>query len=104
MTAHLQALSILPMLPPLWVLFQLLYSNDVGRLKRVDIDATNFVDGGSLTATSVGGQLLVFLALGVIGHLGTHRLIPSIQYYMLKRGICGKDLGKKGTQSENDDM
>ncbi|EED94061.1 udp-n-acetylglucosamin-dolichyl-phosphate : n-acetylglucosamin-phosphate transferase, partial [Thalassiosira pseudonana CCMP1335] len=48
--------------------------------------------------------LLLFMALGILGYVGTNRLIPSIKYYMLKRGISGKDLGKKGTPSENEDI
>ena len=56
------------------------------------------------SSSSLGAQLLLFLALGVLGHVATHRLIPSIKFYMSKRGICGKDLGKKGTERENDDV
>jgi UDP-N-acetylglucosamine--dolichyl-phosphate N-acetylglucosaminephosphotransferase len=52
----------------------------------------------------VGTELGVFLALGLLGHVVTHRLIPNIQHYMLKRGISGKDLGKKGTKNENVDV
>ena len=84
----LQTLSILPLLPPFYILYHIL-SHD-----KIIESSTD----------SVGAQLLLFLALGILGHLVTHRLIPSIKYYMLKRGICGKDLGKKGTNTEDDDM
>jgi len=115
---RVRALSILPLLPPLWILCNLL-SNDFGRwnndndnngvvsakaaktTKYYDADAT---DATAATKSSVGAQLLVFLMLGLLGYVGTDRLIPTIKYYMLKRRICGKDLGKKGTQSENVDV
>ena len=88
-------LSIVPLLPPIYILYQIL-SNDFNRIARTtDSDSSS---------SSVGAQLLLFLALGIIGHVGTYKLIPNIKYYMLKRGICGKDLGKKGTKSEDDDM
>ena len=88
-------LSIVPLLPPTYILYQIL-SNDFNRIARTtDSDSSS---------SSVGAQLLLFLALGILGHVGTYKLIPNIKYYMLKRGICGKDLGKKGTQKENDDV
>ena len=88
-------LSIVPLLSPVYILYQIL-SNDFNRIARTtDSDSSS---------SSVGAQLLLFLALGIIGHVGTYKLIPNIKYYMLKRGICGKDLGKKGTKSEDDDM
>jgi len=87
-------LSIVPLLPPTYILYQIL-SNDFNRIARTT---------DSDSSSSVGAQLLLFLALGILGHVGTYKLIPNIKYYMLKRGICGKDLGKKGTKSEDDDM
>ena len=88
-------LSIIPLLPPIYILYQIL-SNDFNRIARTtDSDSSS---------SSAGAQLVLFLALGILGHVGTYKLIPNIKYYMLKRGICGKDLGKKGTKSEDDDM
>ncbi|KAL7554407.1 hypothetical protein ACHAWF_017856 [Thalassiosira exigua] len=98
----LLGLSTISLLPPLRILLQLL-ADDFGRLTDGAGDAT---EGGSATSTasSVGAQLALFCALGALGHWGTHRLIPSIKYYMLKRGISGKDLGKKGTLREEYDI
>jgi len=98
MSAHLRALSILPLLPPLWIIFQLA-SNDLGIGRTADDAAA---DGAAMT--SVGAQLLVFLVLGIVGYVGTVKLVPNIKHYMKRRQLCGKDLGKKGTKSENDDM
>jgi len=90
-------LSIVPLLPPIYILNQIL-SNDFNRI------ANNTSHNADSSSSSVGAQLILFLALGILGHMGTYKLIPNIKYYMLKRGICGKDLGKKGTKSEDDDM
>jgi hypothetical protein len=82
-------LCVIPILPSLWVLAKLLFN---------DVNST------SGAATSTAAQLLLFSGLGVLGYLLTNRLVPSIKYYMIKRGICGKDLGKKGSQSEDVDV
>ncbi len=95
MTIPLKVLSVLPLIPPLCILFDIL-SNDIDRIARTD-NATH-------APSSVGAQLLLFISLGVLGYAVTNHLIPSIQYYMLKRGISGKDLGKKGTKNEDVDV
>lgn len=97
----LHLLTTLPLIPALCILAQISSDELAGR--RAATGTAGDGDGSS-TTSSVGAQLIVFLALGVIGHVVTNRLIPSIQYYMLKRGICGKDLGKKGTKNENADV
>ena len=86
----MRMLVCIPLAPSAWVMYKII-SNDM------DTD-------GNAPSSSVGAQLLLFYALGVLGYLGTYRLVPNIKYYMLKRGICGKDLGKKGTERENEDM
>ena len=100
---------ILPLLPSLWIICPLV-AKDFERIKDSsnENDSNSIYNSGIAIATtttavatsSVGAQLLLFMALGILGHIGTNRLIPSIQYYMLKRGISGKDLGKKGTNNE----
>ena len=108
----LRVLAILPLLPPLHKLYQLVANEDIlgsiiAKLNNdksigvgVGVDGSIVVD----EENPVGLQLLLFLILGILGHFGTHRLIPGIRYYMLKRGICGKDLGKKGTDREDVDV
>lgn len=85
----LKSLALIPLLPPIYILIHILL-DDNGRIK-------SSIDG-------IATQLLLFITLGILGHVGTHKLIPNIKYYMLKRGICGKDLGKKGTEKEDDDV
>ncbi|KAL7452118.1 hypothetical protein ACHAWC_003856 [Mediolabrus comicus] len=109
------AAVILPLLPSLWIICRLV-AKDFERIKdsskyNDENDSNNNNNDGiaiatttTVAASSVGAQLLLFMALGMLGHIGTNRLIPSIQYYMLKRGISGKDLGKKGTTNENNDI
>ena len=88
-TMLLKSLALIPLLPPIYILIHILL-DDNGRIK-------SSIDG-------IATQLLLFITLGILGHVGTHKLIPNIKSYMLKRGICGKDLGKKGTEKEDDDV
>ena len=104
MLISLRVLTIIPLIPPLYILVQLVYSDLIG--SKTDAGRTN--DAQTITTTtttsSVGAELGLFLALGILGHVVTHRLIPHIKHYMLKRSISGKDLGKKGTKKEHVDM
>jgi hypothetical protein len=95
----LRILAIIPLLPPLYILIQLIYSDLI--ISSGDSKTKSSTESSS---SSVGTELGVFLALGILGHVVTHRLIPNIQHYMLKRGISGKDLGKKGTKNEHLDV
>lgn len=36
--------------------------------------------------------------MACIGYISTYKLIPKISNYTLRKGICGKDLGKRGTE------
>lgn len=45
--------------------------------------------------------LVCAVAISVLGYLGTSYLIPVFAEYTLKRGIAGKDMGKKGTADED---
>lgn len=94
MLVSLRILTTIPLLPPLNILLQLIYSDFIG-----GGDSNN-----AKSSTESSAELGVFLALGILGHVVTHSLIPNIQHYMLKRGISGKDLGKKGTKNENVDV
>jgi UDP-N-acetylglucosamine--dolichyl-phosphate N-acetylglucosaminephosphotransferase len=102
----LKAVAILPLLPSLWIICRLVSKDLIDRIKDSNVSQNDTVVIAKTTTASsrVGAQLLLFIALGIMGHIGTNRLIPKIQYYMLKRGISGKDLGKKGTKTENDDI
>ena len=99
MLISLRILAIIPLIPPLYILVQLIYSDLIG-----GGDSSTKSSTESSSSSTVGAELGVFLALGTLGHVVTHRLIPNIQQYMLKRGISGKDLGKKGTEYENVDV
>jgi len=50
-----------------------------------------------ITLPSVSSQLVAYLAIGIFGFILTDRLVPKIKEYTLRKGICGKDLGKRGT-------
>ena len=88
------ALCLLPLLPSLWVLLHVISANFASY-------SYSYSDTNTSVLTSTGAQLLLFTVLGVLGYLVTNHLIPSIKCYMIRRGICGKDLGKKGNQNED---
>jgi UDP-N-acetylglucosamine--dolichyl-phosphate N-acetylglucosaminephosphotransferase len=44
------------------------------------------------------------IAISVLAYFATLRLIPIFADYTLKKGLSGKDLGKKGTAVENNDV
>eukprot|EP00804_Cyclotella_cryptica_P014712 CCRYP_020192-RA/>CCRYP_020192-RA protein AED:0.10 eAED:0.10 QI:0/0/0/1/1/1/3/0/431 len=88
-------LCLLPLLPSLWILI---------RFVCVDSNPASSSTSDGVPAPSTGAQLLLFTALGLLGYIMTNRLVPNIKCYMIKRGICGKDLGKKGSKSEDVDV
>ena len=52
---------------------------------------------GDVDVPPVGTQLLAYLILAVLGLVATNSLVPKIKFYTLRKGISGKDLGKRGT-------
>lgn len=59
-------------------------------------------------ATITDSSMLLLLAksvtVGIVGFLLCNSLIPVVAGYTLKKGLSGKDLGKKGTSDENKDI
>jgi hypothetical protein len=47
--------------------------------------------------TAASSSILAYLMMGFIGYVATVRLVPHIKQYTLRKGIFGKDLGKRGT-------
>jgi len=45
-----------------------------------------------------------YVIMGVLGFIVTDWLIPQIKIFLLKKGISGKDLGKKGTSIQDKDV
>lgn len=46
----------------------------------------------------VSSQLLAYVIVAIMGYWATDRLIPIIKTYTLRKGISGRDLGKRGTE------
>jgi hypothetical protein len=62
--------------------------------------STTTDDAASATLTTpaaLSSSILAYLVMGFFGYLATVRLVPHIQQYTLRKGIFGKDLGKRGT-------
>lgn len=56
---------------------------------------------GYLLAPMIDVELMAYVLVAVGGFVATDRLIPNIQQYTLRKGISGKDLGKRGTALED---
>ncbi|GKY95599.1 hypothetical protein MPSEU_000521200 [Mayamaea pseudoterrestris] len=46
---------------------------------------------------TIGSQLLAHVIVALFGFIATNKLVPHIKQYNLRKGIAGKDLGKRGT-------
>lgn len=75
------ALALLPLLPSFLLLSTL-----------IDV---NFSSTANIQTRTL--QLFAYVSLAILGFYLTNQLVPHIKLYTLKRGIGGKDLGKKGT-------
>jgi UDP-N-acetylglucosamine--dolichyl-phosphate N-acetylglucosaminephosphotransferase len=58
----------------------------------------------SLKTGPVWLQILYSSIVSVVAFVATANVIPVFSQYTLKRGLCGKDLGKKGTATESRDV
>jgi UDP-N-acetylglucosamine--dolichyl-phosphate N-acetylglucosaminephosphotransferase len=94
MTAMDYAFAAIPLLLPGYFLSQLLFLEDDvfvgGALQWKQKDSFG-------TSPSMTSQLLAYLVLSIVAFLMTSSLVPHIKQYTLRKGICGKDLGKRGT-------
>jgi len=66
----------------------------------------NAADNGNneLEDPSLGPQLLAFVIVATFGYRATNYLVPIIKSYTLRKGISGKDMGKRGTSLEDKDV
>ena len=89
--------AVIPVLPALVLLLRLL-DNPWNIVKR-------WVDGsGDSGHPSMGSQLLAYVTMAVLGYFVTARMVPTIKMYTLRKGISGKDLGKRGTSIADKEM
>ena len=59
---------------------------------------------GNLKDSAIQFDLLVSIVAGAVCCLVTAWLIPTAASYLLRRGLKGTDLGKKGTEAGRVDM
>jgi len=57
-----------------------------------------------ITDSRIIYEIIFSTSISAVAFLGTSALVPLISNYTLKRGLSGKDLGKKGTPTENNDI
>lgn len=100
--------AILPLIPPAWLLLRLLDNPIPIVMGWIDLLFTERLEEGTPReippAPTVGSQLLAYLAMAIFGYVATYRLVPNIKIYTLRKGICGKDLGKRGTAMADKEM
>lgn len=100
--------AILPLLPPAWLLLKLLDNPVNIATGWFDVFISSWREPGTpheiLHAPTVGSQLLAYLTMAILGYIATYRLVPNIKTYMLRAGIYGKDLGKRGTAIADKEM
>lgn len=94
-----QILATIPISIPL-VLIVFLIGNPIpiltaGFLPNSNSDNKNESSRNSFM--SIPTQLLAYLIVAICGYGATSKLVPHIKHYTLRKGICGKDLGKRGT-------
>lgn len=113
-------LALIPLSLPIYILKQLLFTKNNNPLqiiytwiRRYIILTFTKLPGDkydkndkllSLPPPPVSSQLLAYVIVSIFGYLATDRLIPIIKKYTLRKGISGKDLGKRGTDLENKDV
>lgn len=103
-------LAVIPLLPPLALLLSLFCQH----FRQEQQEENSFLRSaifGSLSSSSLhqsyysySSQLLAHVCIAILGFLLTNQLIPHIQQYTLRRKICGKDLGKRGTATADQPM
>ena len=85
-------LAAVPLSLPLWLCFRLL-RNPVSIVRGV-IEQSK---GNAGDHHNIDEQLIAYMFMAVLGYFATTKLVPQIKQYTLRKGICGKDLGKRGT-------
>jgi hypothetical protein len=83
-------LAIIPLVPSVYV-FSLLHQS-------------NEDDQSTRSKTNLQLTLLKSVLISIVGYFLTVQLIPIVGEYTKKSGMSGKDLGKKGTPDENNDI
>jgi hypothetical protein len=109
-------LAVVPLSLPLYLCFRLLKNPLHIIIARwvEQISAGDDEEQQQLSSSSNGGgldrkdalqsQLLAYLIMAMLGFLATSRMVPNIQEYTLRKGIAGKDLGKRGTATADKPM
>uniref|UniRef100_A0A7S2EE03 UDP-N-acetylglucosamine--dolichyl-phosphate N-acetylglucosaminephosphotransferase n=1 Tax=Ditylum brightwellii TaxID=49249 RepID=A0A7S2EE03_9STRA len=110
--------AILPLIPPACLLINLIDGpiqiaviNGWKNMFGGDTDDGNSTVGDAgesensrRDVPTVEAQLFAYVCVAILGYVATNNLIPKIKTYTLKKGISGKDIGKRGTSIEDKDI
>lgn len=112
--ANNRLLALVPLIPPLLILIPLLDNPIPTVIGWMSLSARNNVpahqeeqqlqNANVLGGPGTGSQLWAYLIMAFFGNFATKKLIPNIKMYTLRKGICGKDLGKRGTSTADKEM
>lgn len=99
-------LFVLPLLPPGYILYQIIASPQhlVEHSKEPSfLSFSYWLSSDALIplGDTIRSQLFAYLIVATLGFAATEKLIPHIKEYTLRKGISGKDLGKKWTPQED---
>jgi hypothetical protein len=99
-------LAVCPLIPPVVLLIPLLQNPIpmIGRWLKLYSGQTATGNEVTLDLDGVGSQLLAYVTVALLGFIATDKLVPHIKKYTLRKGITGKDLGKRGTPTANTEM
>jgi hypothetical protein len=102
-------LALVPLIPAFWLCLNLLDGNPMAVLQKyiqhLLRDHHHYGDRIVLDHDlALQSQLLAYISMAVAGYVITSRLVPGIQEYTLRKGIAGKDLGKRGTKEADNLM
>ena len=96
-------LALIPLIPVAVLLISLL-DNPIPIVKGWIEHLLHPFGEVSLSTPPRGSQLLAYLTVAILGYVVTNRLVPKIKQYTLRKGIYGKDMGKRGTSIADKDV
>jgi hypothetical protein len=57
-----------------------------------------------IDSIEIRGAISTAVAFSFLAFAATYRLVPMFSWYLARRGLKGKDMGRRGTPQENEEM
>jgi hypothetical protein len=101
-------LAVLPLLAPLVLLLRIFWSDAdnpvTTTVQRWTSTTTTATTATEAAAPSIGSQLIAYMGMAILGYFATAQMVPVIKQYTLRKGLSGKDMGKRGTSIADKEM